>query len=108
MHSCGCRGGVSTGTNSLLQELDSRVDIVRVGEVGSSDGKGAATDAVTRVAEDPDLLTGEVGNLSAVLLVPGVAVHDSTVNAVLNFSGEAADSGVHDGSALTGNGQQLS
>lgn len=56
-----------SATDLLGEELDTLVRTPAVGEVGSKKGEGATADEVADVADDEDLVAGEVGDLAIIL-----------------------------------------
>lgn len=56
------------GADAGSEEVNTLADALAIGEMGRQDGQSTDTDEITRLADDLDLLLGEVGDLVTVLL----------------------------------------
>lgn len=72
-----------------------------IGQVGCSDDQAAGAHEISNSAEDPGLLTREVGDLATILEVLGVTEGDRTNDLVLDGGGSILNSTVDKGCALT-------
>lgn len=59
--------GLSTA-DLLGKELNTLISTAAVGEVRSKEGEAAAADEIANVADDLDLIAGEVGDLAVILV----------------------------------------
>lgn len=66
-----------------------------------SNDKGARTDEISGVADDPELLLWKTWNASAGLQVVGITESDDAGDAIADAGGQVLDRAVREGGTLT-------